>query len=295
MSTTSSPPTCSSTSPAGETPRGQAALGHRLAHHRRTAPPGAPARARAGSRPPRGVRGGARAVRHRVRSFLAPRPARRRVSPVDPLARRSESARRSPRTARSARRPSRGHGRFRRLGSAEDAAHGNAAQATGRVESQAERAMQGGSTQGDADGEPSADAPSEPELDRAGRLGRIDPQLLVLDAVVAEPGSQRRSRSFAALSRLILETAGDDRAAAVDQITRIAAALGCGGARDVLDAEVRQAVRNGRCIRRSRRCVRATTTGPPSGSARWSRRARSRWRITSPHGWMSVDAARSVR
>lgn len=135
--------------------------------------------------------------------------------------------------------------------SAEDAARGGAV-AGGAVAGDAaasdaanENAAQGDAMQGDAaDGEPgdSGDAASEPELDRAGRLGRIDPQLLVLDAVVAEPGSQRRLRCFAALSRLILETADDNRDAAIDQIARIAAALDA-ETLDALDAEVRQAVR----------------------------------------------------
>ncbi|MFW6336695.1 MAG: hypothetical protein ACOC3G_06175, partial [Phycisphaeraceae bacterium] len=93
-----------------------------------------------------------------------------------------------------------------------------------------------------ADADADADANANAGAARTQRLGRIDPQLLLLDAVVAEPGSQRRSRSFAELSRLLLEAAGDDPEAAVDQITRVAAALDDEVLASV-DAELRGAVR----------------------------------------------------
>ena len=127
----------------------------------------------------------------------------------------------------------------------------------GRLESQGDTAAPSRPSNGSQDASPDAssnaspsdgESAAEPKLDRADLLGGIDPQLLVLDAVIAEPGSQRRSRSFAEVSRLILETSGDELATAVDEITRIAVALDA-EVLEVLDAEVRRAVRSRRLFR----------------------------------------------
>lgn len=110
----------------------------------------------------------------------------------------------------------------------------------GRLAADQQRQQQA-EARGEADPDQADDGqPAQP--DRSALLLSLDPQLLVLEAALADPGSNRRAQALEAVAAAIADAAGDDVDAAVEQLVRIAAPLG-DRALSGLDPAPAQAVR----------------------------------------------------